>query len=248
MVNLLLPFSFLCFRSLSINYCSAFIVTLCIQLLLFFLYSFFLLIGMDVSSICSFSDHEEDTPSTAHTSVSDGIADLDWHGLEQSESECADRSDTALLVARLERENARFERDPKALISSVETSTAPRRTRPVSVDELRKIVEVDDFARPASVIAAPLTDLEFWTALVADYPRTATRLPCLLSKKVCLLLQFCFSLKLVFGYEKANNCRSKKACLHPCEDSSGKAWQAPVTQLSRLSSIHLWQSHRRTTK
>ncbi|KAK7204217.1 rab-GTPase-TBC domain-containing protein [Myxozyma melibiosi] len=155
----------------------------------------------EVSSVCSFAEDTVSSPSTAHSSVSETfVQDLDWKELEQSESECASDSNIAFLLARLDRENARFERDPKAPLSSLpaastttitssSSSTTPssthhRHSRPVSVDQLRKIVESNDSLCVSMVGAPPpLTDLEFWTALVADYPTTASRLPCLLSKK-----------------------------------------------------------------
>ncbi|KAK9455148.1 rab-GTPase-TBC domain-containing protein [Dipodascopsis uninucleata] len=110
---------------------------------------------------------------------------VDWEGLERTECEesrdCTSEESTALLLARLERENARFEKDPKAL-----SSISPvKRRRPCSVRKLRQIVQNQNTIRHSMIPEPPLlTDLEFWAAVVADYPRTAAKLPCLLSKKL----------------------------------------------------------------
>ncbi|KAK9367695.1 rab-GTPase-TBC domain-containing protein [Lipomyces kononenkoae] len=151
----------------------------------------------DTSSVASFVPEilSDVAPSTAHSSIGiseeleekdgDEYETVDWNELERTE--CEESKDgvndenIAYLLARLERENARFERDPKALTSSA----LPRRRRPLSVDKLRKIAEEQNALRISMVPSAPqLTDLEFWAAVVADYPRTAAKLPNLLSKKI----------------------------------------------------------------
>ncbi|KAK9322658.1 rab-GTPase-TBC domain-containing protein [Lipomyces orientalis] len=156
----------------------------------------------DASSVASFVPEtlSDSAPSTAHSSIGTSLGSaefpidqslddesetVNWNELERTECqesrESASDESTAYLLARLERENARFELDPKALPSSA----LPRRRRPVSVEKLRKIVEKQNSLRISMVPNAPqLTDLEFWAVLVADYPRTAGKLPCLLSKKI----------------------------------------------------------------
>ncbi|KAK9385665.1 rab-GTPase-TBC domain-containing protein [Lipomyces mesembrius] len=159
----------------------------------------------DTSSVASFVPEilSDMAPSTAHSSIGtslepselpiyesrgedyDEFETVNWNELERTECEesreVASDENTAYLLARLERENARFERDPKALTSSA----LPLRRRPLSVDKLRKIAEEQNTLRISMVPNAPqLTDLEFWAALVADYPRTAAKLPNLLSKKI----------------------------------------------------------------
>ncbi|KAK9452209.1 rab-GTPase-TBC domain-containing protein [Limtongia smithiae] len=112
----------------------------------------------------------------------DGAA-VDWNELqisENAESRQSSDESTTFLLARLERENVRFERDPKAL-----RSISGSRRRPLSVGQLRKIVEDQSPLRMSMIPNPPqLTDLEFWAALVADYPKTAAKLPFLLSKKI----------------------------------------------------------------
>ncbi|KAK9241159.1 rab-GTPase-TBC domain-containing protein [Lipomyces kononenkoae] len=151
----------------------------------------------DTSSVASFVPEilSDAAPSTAHSSIGvseesqekdyDEYENVNWNELERTEceesKEGASDENIAYLLARLERENARFERDPKALTSCA----LPRRRRPLSVDKLRKIAEEQNALRISMVPAAPqLTDLEFWAAVVADYPRTAAKLPNLLSKKI----------------------------------------------------------------
>ncbi|KAK9468383.1 rab-GTPase-TBC domain-containing protein [Lipomyces arxii] len=109
---------------------------------------------------------------------------VDWDELERTEKKesrdfPSDES-TAFLLARLERENARFERDPKAL----SPTTIGKKRVPLSVDQLRKYVVNQRPLRESMPETPVLTDLEFWVALVADYPRTASKLPFLLSKKI----------------------------------------------------------------
>ncbi|KAK9475100.1 rab-GTPase-TBC domain-containing protein [Dipodascopsis tothii] len=136
----------------------------------------------------------------------DDVDALDWAGLERNECEESKDSTgdetTSFLLARLQRENSRLEKDPKALSSissgasmlsfnsassASSVSLAPGHKRVVSVDQLRRFVDEESILRVSLVPdPPPLTDLEFWTALVADYSRTAAKLPFLLSKKIKL--------------------------------------------------------------
>lgn len=86
---------------------------------------------------------------------------------------------TAFLLARLEQENNRIAKDPKALLIHPE--------RPPSLAQLKRMMDKPD---PQTLrysmlpTPPPLTDLDFYAALVADYKRAALKLPHLLSKKI----------------------------------------------------------------
>ncbi|KAF3285710.1 hypothetical protein TWF132_009218 [Orbilia oligospora] len=110
---------------------------------------------------------------------------VDWAELERSEEkelrdDTADES-TTFLLARLEKENSRLVNDPKA------ARAVPGQPRPPSLHHLKKLMDNPD---PATLRYSmlpsppPLTDLDFYAALVNDYHRTAMRLPFLLSKKI----------------------------------------------------------------
>ncbi|KAK2630612.1 hypothetical protein QTJ16_001432 [Diplocarpon rosae] len=96
---------------------------------------------------------------------------------------------TALLLARLEQENAALVSNPKAgivQVSVVESVRSRHQSRPPSMQHLKRLVKGPAPARLRySVIPPPpMTDLDFWAALVQDYTRTAQRLPTLFSKKI----------------------------------------------------------------
>lgn len=92
---------------------------------------------------------------------------------------------TAFLLARLEQENNALATDPKAAVSG--TTRSRTRSRPPSIQKLKKLV--NEPARASlrySVLPEPppMTELEFWAALVSNYPTTAQRLPTLTSTKI----------------------------------------------------------------
>ncbi|KIX03424.1 uncharacterized protein Z518_06976 [Rhinocladiella mackenziei CBS 650.93] len=127
--------------------------------------------------------------SSSQTSVSStSVNTVDWEGLEKTEEQepkddATDES-TALLLARLEKENAALATDPKAGIA---TTTRPRKnTRPPSIQQLRRMVDGPQrqSLRYSLLPAPPMTELEFWAALVQDYTQTAQRLPTLTSNKI----------------------------------------------------------------
>lgn len=96
---------------------------------------------------------------------------------------------TALLLARLEQENNLLITNPKASIKPVQAALAERHrspSRPPSMQQLKKMVNgpTPSALRYSLIPAPPMTDLEFYAALVQDYKRTAQRLPTLLSKKI----------------------------------------------------------------
>ncbi|KAA8914527.1 rab-GTPase-TBC domain-containing protein [Sphaerosporella brunnea] len=109
---------------------------------------------------------------------------VDWANLEKKEDELPqDQSaeeGTAFLLARLEQENKRLEKDPKAALMQ-------HPERPPSLAKLRHMMDnPDPNTLRYSMLPAPppLTDLEFYAALVSDYNKAASKLPFLLSKKI----------------------------------------------------------------
>lgn len=132
--------------------------------------------------------------SSASSRLSTYSSGVNWDELGRSEEQEArqDSSDesTALLLARLEQANDALATDPKSGIShaqSKRTTQLRRQSRPPSIHQLKSLLTAP--TPPSlrySLLPAPppMTDLEFYAALVADYPRTAQYLPTLLSKKV----------------------------------------------------------------
>ncbi|KAL8917499.1 MAG: hypothetical protein Q9208_007904 [Pyrenodesmia sp. 3 TL-2023] len=114
---------------------------------------------------------------------------VDWDSLDKSE-EAAPRDEgsdesTAFLLARLEQENNALATDPKAAMTR--TTRSRTKSRPPSIQRLKKLVS--EPAKPLlrySVLPdpPPMTELEFWAALVSNYPQTAQRLPTLTSNKI----------------------------------------------------------------
>lgn len=85
----------------------------------------------------------------------------------------------ALLLARLEQENNALATDPKSGLKT----RARGQSRPPSIQQLKKLVQ-DPSSRFSLLPAPPMTELEFWAALVRDYPQTAQRLPTLTANKI----------------------------------------------------------------
>jgi len=136
--------------------------------------------------------------------------DLDWSTLdrtEEQEKEVRDIADgvvdesTQFLLARLELENEKLTFDPKSSVGAESSPrvgrprTATRQTRPPSMAHLKRLVAqqdppsiryslVSDSEGPVYEEPPPLTELEFWAALVQDYPFTAYRLPTLTTSKI----------------------------------------------------------------
>lgn len=103
---------------------------------------------------------------------------------------------TAFLLARLEQENAKFSADPKSSIVGNKTVNRIRsKSRPPSMAMLKKLVRQDTAPSIRYSLASepefqvpdeppPMTELEFWGALVQDYTTTASRLPTLTTTKI----------------------------------------------------------------
>lgn len=117
---------------------------------------------------------------------------VNWEELQQTEekeprNENSDDS-TVLLLARLEQENNLLATNPKSGITKVtiERQRPSRQSRPPSIQQLKRMVNgpTPPALRYSMIPAPPMTDLEFYAALVQDYARTAQCLPTLLSRKI----------------------------------------------------------------
>ncbi|KAI9741426.1 MAG: hypothetical protein M1818_004232 [Claussenomyces sp. TS43310] len=147
---------------------------------------------LDTSEISSPGPME--TRRSSKSSVDSEGGQVNWEELEKTEElEPRDQDSedsTALLLARLEQENNLLVTNPKSGLTQV-TGTEPSenrqsRSRPPSMQQLKKMVNnpTPSALRYSLIPAPPMTDLEFYAALVQDYKRTAQRLPTLLSKKI----------------------------------------------------------------
>ncbi|KAL7916151.1 rab-GTPase-TBC domain-containing protein [Trichoderma velutinum] len=116
--------------------------------------------------------------------------EVNWAELEKTEDEQTKDEETdnstALLLARLEQENAKLATNPKTVKVQLVEKLQPSRPRPPSMAQLRKMVRDPTPAalRYSMLPPPPMTDLEFYAALVKDYQQTAARLPTLLSNKI----------------------------------------------------------------
>ncbi|KAL8709447.1 MAG: hypothetical protein Q9220_005830 [cf. Caloplaca sp. 1 TL-2023] len=127
-----------------------------------------------------------DSSSTLSSAASGHV---DWEELDRNEEtaprdEGSDES-TAFLLARLEQENNALATDPKAALSRNTRNRA--KSRPPSIQQLKKLV--NEPIKPSlrySLLPEPppMTELEFWAALVSNYRQTAQRLPTLTSNKI----------------------------------------------------------------
>ncbi|KAE8148893.1 rab-GTPase-TBC domain-containing protein [Aspergillus avenaceus] len=121
-----------------------------------------------------------------------GEEGVDWQELERSEeqeprTEGSDES-TSLLLARLEQENDALATNPKSgLVKVTEIQhKCVRKSRSQSLRQIKRLINDDPRSslRYSQLPPPPMTELEFWAALVADYPQTAQRLPTLTSNKI----------------------------------------------------------------
>ena len=134
-------------------------------------------------------------------SSSESETQLDWQALDKTEEQekedkelpdGIDDESTAFLLARLEQENAKFT-DFQTPVANKTVARARAQSRPVSMAHIKKLVTnqgaptiryslVPDLSMPEE--PPPMTELEFWAALVQDYPSTAARLPTLTTSKI----------------------------------------------------------------
>ena len=143
-----------------------------------------------------------------HNRTSDSSGEdvqVDWQALDKTEEqekedkaaqEGAEDDATAFLLARLEQENAKFAADPKASASKPLRRKTRAYSRPPSMAQLKRLVATsetpsiryslasDTGLPPSPDEAPPMTELEFWVALVQDYSSTALRLPTLTTTKI----------------------------------------------------------------
>ena len=139
---------------------------------------------------------------------SESDVELDWSALDKNEEQEKEDKDlpagvedasTAFLLARLEQENAKFTADPKSAAGAAMNNNVTRvrgKSRPPSMAHLKKLVSQQDAPSIRYSLASdveeqlpleeppPMTELEFWAALVQDYPSTASRLPTLTATKI----------------------------------------------------------------
>ncbi|KAL4914984.1 rab-GTPase-TBC domain-containing protein [Aspergillus aurantiobrunneus] len=116
---------------------------------------------------------------------------VDWEELEKTEeqeprSEGSDET-TALLLARLEQENNALATNPKSGLAKVASPQKRHRpSRSKSLHKIKRLIDEDPRSslRYSQLPPPPMTELEFWAALVADYPQTVQRLPTLTSNKI----------------------------------------------------------------
>ncbi|KAK8187991.1 rab-GTPase-TBC domain-containing protein [Phyllosticta capitalensis] len=112
---------------------------------------------------------------------------VDWDTLDKKEGEVeqnggADES-TALLLERLEQANQAIATDPKSGLKP----RARSQSRPPSISQIKKMVENQNAQQVRySLLPSPppMTELDFWAALVRDYHGTAQRLPTLTTNKI----------------------------------------------------------------
>ena len=135
------------------------------------------------NSMLSPVDWEELEKTEEQEKKDDGSDEVDYLEIPQRPSYLRSQS-TALLLARLERENAAIATDPKSNMSP--TKRLRSDTRPPSMHHLKKLVNGPQRqSLRYSLLPAPqMTELEFWIAVVQDYPQTVERLPTLTANKI----------------------------------------------------------------
>ncbi|KAK0637205.1 rab-GTPase-TBC domain-containing protein [Bombardia bombarda] len=135
----------------------------------------------------------EEVNAQADARFSSGSEVVNWDQLQEKEDEESKDQDsdnsTALLLARLEQENDKIATNPKSIkvkVVEMRQDMSERRPRPPSMAQLRKMVHgpTPSALRYSILPPPPMTELEFYMALVKDPQQTAARLPTLLSNKV----------------------------------------------------------------
>ncbi|KKF94421.1 Rab GTPase-activating protein 1-like protein [Ceratocystis platani] len=130
---------------------------------------------------------------------SEDAEEVDWDKLQEKEDATpktpGDDDTTALLLARLEQENAKLAAQPKTIQSPdhqgpPSSQKSPikqiRKSRPPSMAQLRQMVRspIPQNLRYSQIEVPQMTDLEFYAAVVQDYQQAAARFPTLLSHKI----------------------------------------------------------------
>ncbi|KAI0099955.1 rab-GTPase-TBC domain-containing protein [Nemania sp. FL0031] len=135
------------------------------------------------------STNQTDGPQNEDTEEESDTEEVNWERLQKTENEQVkdpDDNSTAMLLARLEQENNMLATNPKSVKVKVVEQLSVRRPRPPSMAQLREMVNgpTPTALRYSVLPPPPMTDLEFYMALVKDYQQTAARLPTLLSNKI----------------------------------------------------------------
>ncbi|KAI0863691.1 rab-GTPase-TBC domain-containing protein [Xylaria cubensis] len=135
------------------------------------------------------SKNQEEIPEDEDIMEESDTEEVDWERLQKTENEQVkdpDDNSTAMLLARLEQENNMLATNPKSVKVKVVEQLSVRRPRPPSMAQLREMVNgpTPKALRYSVLPPPPMTDLEFYMALVKDYQQTAARLPTLLSNKI----------------------------------------------------------------
>ncbi|KAL2158884.1 hypothetical protein VTH06DRAFT_2914 [Thermothelomyces fergusii] len=132
-------------------------------------------------------DGEGGTHHRPSSASSAGSERVDWEGLQKKEAlelkEQGPSNNTASLLARPEEENDRAAAWTKATEKPQPRESGPR---PPSMAQLRKMVNgpTPPALRYSKLPPMPMTELDFYLALVKDPKQTAARLPTLLTNKV----------------------------------------------------------------
>ncbi|KAI1177480.1 rab-GTPase-TBC domain-containing protein [Nemania sp. FL0916] len=132
---------------------------------------------------------EGDEPQENDGAEESDTEEVNWERLQKTENEQVkdpDDNSTAMLLARLEQENNMLATNPKSVKVKVVEQLSVHRPRPPSMAQLREMVNgpTPTALRYSVLPPPPMTDLEFYMALVKDYQQTAARLPTLLSNKI----------------------------------------------------------------
>ncbi|KAK4130225.1 hypothetical protein BT67DRAFT_437220 [Trichocladium antarcticum] len=135
------------------------------------------------------SDEGQDDAYRRDSSSSAGSEKVNWEALQKKEAqESKTQHSTASLLAKLEQENDRIATNPKSFKVKATVKHRPRESqiRPPSMAQLKKMVSgpTPPALRYSTFPPPPMTELEFYLALVKDPKQTAARLPTLLSNKI----------------------------------------------------------------
>ncbi|KAM7199896.1 rab GTPase-activating protein 1-like [Naviculisporaceae sp. PSN 640] len=147
----------------------------------------------ELENLEDFEQEAEGDPNSAADRSSVESEPVDWEELQKTENQESKDQDsdnsTAMLLAKLEQENAKIATNPKSVkVQAAERKLGSplRQPRPPSMAQLRQMVNgpTPSALRYSVLPPPPMTELEFYMALVKDPQQTAARLPTLLSNKV----------------------------------------------------------------
>ncbi|KAK3307521.1 rab-GTPase-TBC domain-containing protein [Chaetomium strumarium] len=138
------------------------------------------------------TDDDRDGGKSRDSGDSAGWERIDWEGLQEKEDQESKAhgsvKSTASLLAKLQHQNDTIAANPKNVkVKAVEKRRSrENKPRPPSMAQLRKMVNgpTPPSLRYSTLPPPPMTELEFYLALVKDPKQTAARLPTLLSNKV----------------------------------------------------------------